>query len=123
MKRPIKYNAGGQTPWMSLAQQAPNILDSIIGLFENNPNAYSKQPTLNADTMRQMATPYPFAFGGMVDEEQLAELQTMSDQYGLSLEELLAELQNISTDQAQAESVDEEVAIPEDEEDIEVFAY
>lgn len=54
----------------SLLQQVPAIADSVIGLLENNPNAYSTQPTFSASTMRTMVSPYNnFATGGMVPIE------------------------------------------------------
>lgn len=123
MKKKVSgyYNMGGQTsPWMGLAQQAPQILDSIIGLFENNPTAYSRQPTLNANTMRQMVTPY--AMGGQVDEEQMAELQELATQYGMTLEELLEQMQAAQQEGVEAEA-DIEEAEEETPDDIDQFAY
>lgn len=51
----------------SLLQQVPAIADSVIGLLENNPSAYSNQPTFSASTMRTMVSPYnSFALGGTI---------------------------------------------------------
>lgn len=56
-------------PWGGLIQQAPQIADSIISLFENNPDAYSEQPIMNASTIRGMTTPYSeMAYGGEIGD-------------------------------------------------------
>lgn len=115
-------SAGG-AGWMSLAQQIPGIADALINVFENDPRAYSRQPTLNADTMRQMVTPYNhFAMGGETgfDEQTLAQLQAMADEQGISVEELLQQLQDAQMN----EEVEEEE--PNDlygEDNIDQFAY
>lgn len=67
-----QFAAGGVAGggWGTLAQQAPAIMDGVINILENNPNAYSKQPTMNASTMRNMVNPYSnFAVGGVVPIE------------------------------------------------------
>jgi hypothetical protein len=77
-----------------LYNQIPGILDGIIGMLENDPKAYSKEPTVNASVVRNMVSPY--AFGGQengMDEEQLAQLQQMADDNGITIEELISQLQ------------------------------
>jgi len=58
-----QYMAAGGTA-TNLAQAGFNVMDQIIGLFENDPRAYSEQPIYNASTMRNMVTPY--ASGGTI---------------------------------------------------------
>lgn len=72
--KPITKLAAGGTVGGSglsrLANMLPGISDSIIDLIENNPNNYSKQPTYNATTMRNMVTPYSkMAYGGNTSKE------------------------------------------------------
>jgi hypothetical protein len=114
-----RYPFGGEAmaanPMLSLATQAPAVLDSIMSIFESSPNAYSKQPTLNANTMRGMVTPYSFAFGGSIedlgiDEATLQQLQAMAEEQGISLEELI---QNLS-------SGDDSIDVPEQEQEMEL---
>lgn len=93
-------------------QLIPQIADSIIDLIDNNPNAYSDEPIVNSSTMKNMKTPYSnnksFALGGDVDEDQLAQLQELADENGISLEDLIQQLQgNEGDDEQEAESDDE----------------
>lgn len=58
--------AEGLGVWGSLAQSIPQLLNAGIDIFENNPNAYSRQPTLNINSMKSMVTPYGnMAYGGI----------------------------------------------------------
>lgn len=104
--------SGGSGFGMSMLQMLPGIANQVIDLFENDPRRYSKQPTLNADTMRQMVTPYShFAMGGeTLDEETMAQLQSMADEYGITVEELLQQLQDADTGE------EEQEMMPDDEE-------
>lgn len=113
--RANKFATGGTA--IQIAKQAPQILDSIIGLFESNPNAYSTQPTLNASTMKQMVTPYSkFGMGGQFDEETMAQLQQMAEENDMTVEELIQQLQ--SGGQSEEETPDETMAEDGEEEDI-----
>lgn len=116
-KRSLKqYENGGtvtpstsSNPWLGFAQMIPNLSDSIIDLVENNPKAFSKQPIINATTMRNMVSPYShFAMGGVagIDESQLAELQQLADEQGITIEELIA----MMTGQEQEEELTNEEA-------------
>ena len=106
---------GMSSGMMGALKQIPGFLDAVIGLAENNPKAYSKQPTLSASTMKTMVSPYNnFALGGEtedvdMDEEQLSQLQQMADDNDISIEELIAQLQ----------SKDNEEQMPEEESDLE----
>lgn len=104
-----------------LLKQIPGVADTIMGLFENND--YSSQPIVNASTIRGMKTPYSFALGGEVeDEDQLQKLQEMADEQGISIEELIMQLQDAqnpdSMDARDEEDLYEEE--PEEEEPEEV---
>lgn len=55
-----KFAGGGIADFAGLI---PGIADSLIGLLENNPSAYSAEPLVNASTMRSMVSPY--ATGGV----------------------------------------------------------
>lgn len=111
------YATGGQSssPWLSMAQQIPGILDSIISLADNNSNAQTTQPILNSSTMHSMVSPYSqFAFGGEdgLDEDQLAQLQQMADDNGMTIEELIQELS-----QQQDQSSDDQSTYGDDSSD------
>ncbi len=106
-------NLGG---YSGLLSSIPGIANGIIDLFEKNPNAYSDQPIMNASTIKGMKTPYSFAMGGEVgDEEELQQLQEMADEQGISIEELVAQLQS-AQDPDDMEDGQEEY-IPEEEEE------
>lgn len=91
--------AAGGSPWGGLISQIPGVADNIISLFENNPNAYSRQPIVNATSMRDMVSPYTngkYAMGGEsgMDDETMNQLQSMADEQGISVEELIQMLQD-----------------------------
>lgn len=95
-----QYAAGGEVGatsgfnWGGLAQQIPVIADGIIDLIENDPNRLSTQPTINAATMKTMVSPYNhFAMGGEMDEETMAQLEAMAEENGITVEELIAQMQ------------------------------
>lgn len=111
-----KYASGTGSAGVALAGQIPGIADSIIDIFENNPNAYSTQPIFNGSTMRGMVSPYNnFAMGGEVDDDQMEQLQAMADEQGITVEELMELLQ-----QQQGEETEEDM--PQDIEE-EEFAF
>jgi len=91
--------SAGQQTTLGLAQQAPGILDALIGAFEGGGTKYGKEPLVNAAAMRGMVSPYAMGgeVGGMdmsgMDEEQMAQLQAMADENGISVEELVQMLQ------------------------------
>ncbi|TXG81111.1 MAG: hypothetical protein E6R13_06875 [Spirochaetes bacterium] len=100
---------GGSGFGMNMLQMLPGIANQVIDLFENDPRRYSKQPTLNADTMHQMVTPYShFAMGGEIDESTMAQLQAMADEYGITVEELMQQLQDADTGEEEDEMLMEE---------------
>jgi hypothetical protein len=66
--KPKKMATGGTTgtPWAGIADSGLQLATGLMNIFENDPRAYSVQPTLNASTMRNMVTPYEhFANGGI----------------------------------------------------------
>lgn len=90
-----KMANGGQVGADIISSAGKPLLDMITGLIDGTPQ-YSAQPIVNANAMKNMATPYSFAMGGSVDdlsEEQLAELQEQADQQGITVEELLAQME------------------------------
>lgn len=78
------------------------LLDALTGLFDENSD-YSNQPIVNANTIKNMATPYSkFAMGGTVDdltEDELYQLQEEADERDMDIEDLLAEKQQEEEDQ------------------------
>lgn len=93
-----EIGVSGGAGWGQYAQMIPQVMDGIIDIIDNNPNKYSKQPTLNASTMRNMVDPYnKFAFGGEMgdmNEETMSQLQEMADAQGISVEDLIQQLQS-----------------------------
>lgn len=68
----------------------------LINTLSNDPRAVSDEPIVNTSTTKNMFSPYKYAMGGDIDQysdEELAELQAQADQYGISIEELLAQLE------------------------------
>lgn len=116
--------ADGLGGYGGLIQQIPGIADAIINIAENNPNAYSKEPTVNVSTMRGMQSPYKnFATGGEVgigdlDEDQIEQLQQIADQNGVTIEDLVEMYQKQQAEGQEEEAEGEEEEM-EDEEPIE----
>ena len=94
MKKSLnKYMNGTGSVGVGLAQQIPGVADALIDIFENNPKAYSTQPIVNASAMRTMVSPYKFGMGGEIDDDQMEQLQVMADEQGITVEELIQQLQ------------------------------
>jgi len=119
------YPFGGQVG-LALAQQAPNVLDTLIGALEGGGNnKYSKEPLVNAAAMRGMVSPY--AYGGEADgeemaPEQLAELQAMAEENGVTVEEMMQMLQEqqdaaMSEEQAATNPYGEDMSLDEMQEE------
>lgn len=114
--------ASGGSPWGGLISQIPGVADNIISLFENNPNAYSRQPIVNATSMRDMVSPYTngkYAMGGEsgMDDETMNQLQAMADEQGISVEELIQMLQDQQGQQDEGSNDTGEVDMSEGEPD------
>lgn len=103
-----KYESGGLVD--GLASFLPSILQMIDGMGGNQ--TPSKQPLVNASTMRNMVSPY--GFGGEVDEDTLAQLQELADAQGISVEELMMQFQGEETEDDIEEYSDDEEYIDEE---------
>lgn len=103
-----------------IANNARPLLDGIMALLEGN-SQYSNQPIVNASTMRNMATPYSnFAMGGTVDdysEDELMELQLQADEMGITIEELLEQLNSGEEDEDPFAMLDEEEYVEDEVEE------
>jgi hypothetical protein len=98
-----KYSLGTDSEGVNFmnsnAGQFAGLANSLVGIIDSigQDKDFQRQPTINRMTMRQMVTPYSnFAFGGEldgIDEGQLAQLQAMADEMGITIEELIAQLQ------------------------------
>lgn len=132
-----RYATGGATSsgfdWMNIAKMVPQLSDSLISLFENNPSAQTREPLINASTMRSMVSPYSkFATGGSIDNlsgDELAQLQAMAEEQGMTIEELIQHLQSMEIQEGDSQAeLAEELEEGDDLtnpylEDTEEFAY
>lgn len=98
------------------------VFDGLLELLNGN-QQYNSQPLFNASAMKGMVSPY--GFGGDVDDDTMEQLQTMADDNGISVEELIEMLQQQSSD-TQEESVplvNQNEDIEEEDIEEEEFAY
>jgi hypothetical protein len=130
------YADGGTvgSPWLSLAGAIPTMADGLMSVLDGNPNAYSKEPIINASAARSMVSPYTtkqFASGGIsgLGEEEIKQLQELADQQGISIDELISQIQNAGQDNnntedtsSQEQETSEEDSQEGDEEE-QVFGY
>lgn len=111
------YAGGGSVnPGLNIAiNTLPALLNGLTEILDSpSPNSYSRQPIVNAATIKGMATPYSqFAFGGTVDdlsEEELAQVQEIADENGISVEDALVLMQQDNSGEEEGEdmSMDED---------------
>jgi hypothetical protein len=114
------------TDWAGIAGMAGTglqVANGLMALLENNPTAQSKEPLVNASTVRTMVSPYSkFAMGGEADGA-MEQLQAMADEMGITVEQLIAQLQqqqdggsNDSTDSGQDQEEGQEDYSQDEEE-------
>jgi hypothetical protein len=120
----------GVSTWANIAGAIPNLSDNLMSLLENNPNAYSKQPLINPDVARSSFTPYAYGTGPEgVDDNTMQQLQTLADQQGITVDELIqmlqnGELQDTGEDSTgQEQETDQEDTEGDETDDEEGFAY
>lgn len=91
------YMANGGIVNQGLLKILPGVLDQLVSLA-NSSKSYDSQPTMTAKQIGNMPTPYSFAMGGSVEEsfspDELDSLQQQADELGISIEELIEQMQN-----------------------------
>lgn len=113
-------DSDGDSKGAGIGQYA-SLIPAIGGLIETlaDPPQYSRQPTMNAMTMRNMVSPYNnFAYGGDIndlDEDELADLQEKAQEAGMSVEDYYDQMSNAQQDETG--SADNEQEDTDDEDD------
>lgn len=103
-----------------LISQLPQLM-GLLDQLSDGKQAYSKQPIVNASTARNMVSPYTsMDMGGTIDDlddEELAGLQEMADQQGITVEEALQQVQQDQNTDDEGDETSESEDIAPDEDD------
>lgn len=89
----------------------------LMALLDGGNKSYSNQPIVNASVARNMVNPYKFAFGGDfsdVDPDQIRALQDEADNRGISVDELI---QDLNSDEGDNDEDDTDNGASDDDSD------
>ena len=98
---------------------APSLFNGITSLLNANNNIPSRQPLVNINSMRNMVNPY-YAFGGDtsdISDDDIQMLQDEADKRGMTIEDLIDEMNGNNQDDSQSDDDSDEDTPQEDTDD------